>query len=190
VQQQSDHDEDEIIGVEIGNDHHRVLAVEFVDDPQLAESSTINTVTTGNVPKALAKFGSGEWKEFFCVADSASDISLTRPFYPQGNPKGRKQADLIGALGFNTMDELLRACELKTPTRHADCSIFWTLGGNQAGKGQAIGDPLPPNDGSDLLLDRNLRKFGQIVERLSRQGDFAAGGCCGACDDLALPFAN
>jgi hypothetical protein len=44
-----------------------------------------------NFPEALAEFGSGEWKEFFCVADNANDISLTRPFYPRTYPKGRTE---------------------------------------------------------------------------------------------------
>ena len=60
-----------------------------------------------NFPEALTEFGSGEWKEFFCVADSVNDVSLTRPFYPRTYPKGRKQADLLGGLGLKTMDELL-----------------------------------------------------------------------------------
>ena len=68
-----------------------------------------------------------------CVADNADDISLTRPFYPRTYPKGRRQADLLGALGLKTMDELLRACDRKL-RQHAACSIFWTLGGNQVGK--------------------------------------------------------
>jgi len=88
----------------------------------------------GDFPEALAEFGSGEWKEFFCVADRPEDITLRRPFYPQTYPRGRRQAHLLGALGVKTMDELRRACERKTPSRRAACSVFWTLGGNQVGK--------------------------------------------------------
>ena len=103
-----------------------------------------------NFPEALAEFGSGEWKDFFCVADTADDISLTRPFYPRTYPKGRRQADLLGPLGLRTMDELLRACDRKTPTRRAACSIFWTLGGNQVGKA-AI-------DGWKTVIQPSLRR--------------------------------
>ncbi len=107
-----------------------------------------------NFPEALVEFGSGEWKEFFCVADNADDISLTRPFYPRTYPKGRKQADLLGALDLKTMDELLRACDRKTPTRRAACSIFWTLGGNQVGKA-AI-------DGWKTVIQPSLRRGARL----------------------------
>ncbi len=105
-------------------------------------------------PEALAEFGSGEWKEFFCVADSSNDVSLKRPFYPRTYPKGRKQADLLAALGVKTMDELLRSCDRKTPTRRAACSIFWTLGGNQVGKA-AI-------DGWRTVIQPSLRRGARL----------------------------
>lgn len=88
----------------------------------------------GDFPEALAEFGSGEWKDFFVVADRPDDISLRRPFYPQTYPRGRRRADLLGALGVETVDSLLRACQRKTTDRRAACPVFWTLGPNQVGK--------------------------------------------------------
>jgi hypothetical protein len=90
-------------------------------------------------PEALAEFGSGEWKEFFDVADRPEDISRRRPFYPQTYPRGRKKDHLLGALGFETMGELRRTCERKTTCRPTACSVFWTLGGNQVGKAAVDG---------------------------------------------------
>src|ERR1700694_107357 len=85
-------------------------------------------------PEALAEFGTGEWADFFVVADRPKDISLRRPFYPRTSRAGSKQAHLLGALGVEAMDELRRACERKTTDRRAACPLFWTLGGNQVGK--------------------------------------------------------
>jgi hypothetical protein len=89
----------------------------------------------GNFPTALFGFGSGEWKDFYNVADEPKDISTKRPFYPNTSHKGRRQADMFGPLGVGSMDELRRECERKTPdNRRAACPLFWTLGANQVGK--------------------------------------------------------
>jgi hypothetical protein len=127
-----------------------------------------------NFPEALAEFGSGEWKEFFCVADNADDISLTRPFYPRTYPKGRRQADLLGALGLKTMDELLRACDRKTPTRRAACSIFWTLGGNQVGKA-AI-------DGWKTVIQPALRRGARLWPFAGRLDELSKSPGCVLCE--------
>jgi hypothetical protein len=85
--------------------------------------------------EALSGFGTGEWKDFFSVADRPEDISLRRPFYPRTSIQGRSRSDLLNALGFERFDELLRTCERKTTEgRRAACPLFWTLGGNQVGK--------------------------------------------------------
>jgi hypothetical protein len=88
----------------------------------------------GDFREALAEFGLGEWNPFFYVAERLGEISLRRPFYPKAYGGGPKQADLLRALGIETMDELRRECERKTSSRRAACSLFWTLGGNQVGK--------------------------------------------------------
>jgi hypothetical protein len=83
---------------------------------------------------ALEHFGTGDWSNFYDVADRPDEISVRRPFYPQTYPKGRRQEDLCKALGVLTTDELRRVCERRTPERPAACPLFWTLGGNQVGK--------------------------------------------------------
>jgi hypothetical protein len=73
-------------------------------------------------------------ENFFDVADTPDDICLTRPFYPKSSGVGRKHAHLFGPLNVNSIDDLRRICERKTPHRPAACPLFWTLGGNQVGK--------------------------------------------------------
>ena len=96
-------------------------------------------------PELLPKLGWGEWRDFYRVAESRHEISLHRPFYPQ-RPGGTAQADLYEGLGFDGMDKLLRESDRATNHRRAACSIFWTLGGNQVGKGAITGwrDVLGP----------------------------------------------
>jgi hypothetical protein len=93
-----------------------------------------------NFPEALAKFGTGDWKEFFNVADRPSEISIRRPFYPRKQKKGSKQIHLFDAHNVENMDALCRVCERKTlEGRRAACSLFRTLGGNQVGKAAVDG---------------------------------------------------
>jgi len=72
------------------------------------------------------------WKDFFKVAESKNDISIARPFYPNNNKGGKKQADLCEKLQLNAED-LFRKCDNSESERKA-CHIFWTLGANQVGK--------------------------------------------------------
>lgn len=87
---------------------------------------------------ALQGFGGEGWEDWFEVCDSADEISIARPFYPM-RPGGRKKDHLLQGLGFTSGDQLLRGCEKKTAERQAACSLFWTLGGNQVGKGAIAG---------------------------------------------------
>lgn len=88
-------------------------------------------------PEALELFGTGRWSEFLTVATTASEVSCRRPFYPRA-PGGASRAHLTDGLGL-TYAQLLRECERATPTRRAACSVFWTLGANQVGKGAIAG---------------------------------------------------
>jgi hypothetical protein len=88
-------------------------------------------------PEVLGQFGAGEWSRFWEVADAPETISLHRPFYPS-RPGGRKLSHLTDALGLDRA-QLFRRCELKTFDRRAACPLFWTLGGNQVGKGALSG---------------------------------------------------
>jgi hypothetical protein len=88
----------------------------------------------------LPRLGRQEWAQFFSVADIADEISINRPFYPRtAQLRGAKrQAHLSEALDL-PMNDLRRRCERAQPTRSAACSLFWTVGGNQVGKGALVG---------------------------------------------------
>ncbi|MGC4392861.1 DUF429 domain-containing protein [Ensifer adhaerens] len=92
----------------------------------------------GSFREALASFGSGIWSDWYNVADHRDHISLQRPFYPV-RPGGTARAHLFYALGISDASSLLRICERATADRQAACMLFWTLGGNQVGKGAISG---------------------------------------------------
>ncbi len=83
-----------------------------------------------------AGLGAGLWGSFFDVARAKSEISLHRPFYPH-NQGGRRREHLVEMLGLGSRQDLFRECEM-APGRQA-CPLFWTLGGNQVGKGALTG---------------------------------------------------
>lgn len=84
---------------------------------------------------ALAGFGD----EWFVVCSSKDEITLQRPFYPM-RPGGTSQTHLTDGLSVADMAALRRACERKTALRKTNaCPLFWTLGGNQVGKGAITG---------------------------------------------------
>lgn len=91
-------------------------------------------------PEALANFGFGDWSSFYDVCTTPAQISVRRPFFPNSCPVAGmcKREHLTSALGL-TWDELHRRCERKTADRRAACPLFWTLGGNQVGKGSIAG---------------------------------------------------
>ena len=88
--------------------------------------------------EALLLLGEGPWADWFKVAEHHSEISLHRPFYPM-RPGGTSRAHLLNGHGLDEPAHLLRECERATPDRQAACSLFWTLGGNQVGKGAIAG---------------------------------------------------
>jgi len=85
----------------------------------------------------LPRFGHGRWARFYELGESSSDISLARPFYPRV-PGGTSQAHLVRGLGVSSMAELYRVCE-RDDGRSSACSLFWTLGANQVGRGAISG---------------------------------------------------
>jgi hypothetical protein len=97
--------------------------------------------TTGfpNFPTFLRNLDDSAWREFRTIARRPEEISGSRPFYPAGASKGSKRAHLIDAHGASGWEGLLRRSERPTETRRAACSIFWTLGGNQVGRGALSG---------------------------------------------------
>lgn len=118
----------------------------------------------------LRAIGTGRWSRFADIARSANEVSIERPFYPAGSTGGVTQAALIEGHGEAVFDDLRRECERATLKRRAACPIFWTLGGNQVGRGalsgwvevvkpaQAGGASVWPFDGSldDLTADPGL----------------------------------
>ncbi len=92
----------------------------------------------GSFREALTLFGSGIWSDWYNVASHRDHISLRRPFYPV-RPGGTARAHLFEALGISDASSLLRVCERATADRQAACMLFWTLGGNQVGKGAISG---------------------------------------------------
>jgi len=87
--------------------------------------------------EALPEFGRGQWSEFYDVAETQSDISLWRPFYPR-RPGGTSQRHLVDRLGVGSMQDLLRVCE-RSGSGPIGCSLFWTLGANQVGRAAISG---------------------------------------------------
>ncbi|WP_299360196.1 DUF429 domain-containing protein [uncultured Paracoccus sp.] len=114
----------------------------------------------------LSSLGKGDWRHWFDVCSRAEEISTRRPFYPM-RPGGTKRIHLEEGLGMDR-EALLRACERATPHRPAACSLFWTLGGNQVGKGAISGwrEVLQPN-----LAQLSLWPFDGTFEQLTRTRD-------------------
>lgn len=86
----------------------------------------------------LGELGKGKWSDFYKVAETPSEISLERPFYPN-KPGGKKREHLWRAHGLDNWEGLLRQCESASSGIRAACPLFWTLGGNQVGKGALAG---------------------------------------------------
>ena len=113
-----------------------------------------------NFSSFLRAIGAGRWSRFAEIARTAEEVSIERPFYPAGSDGGVTQTALIRGHAKEHLDDLRRECERATPTRRAACPIFWTLGGNQVGRGalsgwtevvkpaQAAGATVWPFDGS------------------------------------------
>ena len=99
---------------------------------------------------ALPRLGHDEWRNFFEPAQSRSEISILRPFYPNaaGNKGEHRQEHLYGRLGLEDMSDLKRRCERRAQ------SLFWLIGGNQVGKAAISGwkDLLAPALASDASL--------------------------------------
>ncbi len=87
----------------------------------------------------LKGLGQGNWKEFCSVCDRPDQISVHRPFYPNGAYKGRRKDDLFRGHNVENVKPLLRRCERGGNGQKQACCLFWTLGGNQVGKAAIVG---------------------------------------------------
>ena len=94
----------------------------------------------------LPNLGSGEKKDFYSVCDKPEQISVHRPFYPDGEYKGRRKEELFCGHGVPNVEPLLRCCERGGNGQKQACCLFWTLGGSQVGKTAIVGwrDVLAP----------------------------------------------
>jgi hypothetical protein len=117
--------------------------------------------------QALPQFGTGIWSRFYDPVETASDISIYRPFYPS-RPGGTKHAHLVQGLNVSTINDLRRVCERSQPARNAACPLFWTLGANQVGRAAIIGwrDFLAPaiRAGDDVALWPFQGTLQQLIE--------------------------
>lgn len=105
-----------------------------------------------NFLKVLTGFGKGVWEAFYDLAESDSEISLYRPFYPI-RCGGKKHAHLTRGLGVDSIIQLLRRCERRQPERDAASPLFWTQGPVQVGRAAIVGwrDVLVP-----AMVDKGL----------------------------------
>jgi hypothetical protein len=83
-------------------------------------------------PEFLDSVGSPPWQDFERVAESPGEIGLYRPFYPR-RPGGTSRSHLYAGLALSAT-ELRRRCDGNDAE-----TLFWTLGGKQAGKASLHG---------------------------------------------------
>ena len=116
------------------------------DFPIGVPASYAKRAAISSFPALLSKLGDGDWKDFYSVCDKPAQISVYRPFYPNGGYKGRREEDLFRGLGVSSLEPLLRRCERGGNGHKQACCLFWTLGRNQVGKAAIIGwrDVLAP----------------------------------------------
>jgi len=88
---------------------------------------------TSHFREFIGLLSTPEWKTFFSPAENASQISLTRPFYPL-RPGEARFTHLLQGLGLQSRRDLFRKCELPTSNRKAASPLFWTMGAQQVGK--------------------------------------------------------
>lgn len=117
----------------------------------------------------LPELGHDRWADFYTVASTPEDISLTRPFYPM-RPGGTKQRHLTDALGVDDVTDLLRACERPTEKRGTASPLFWTMGGTQVGKAAILGwreivGPALRNDDLEVSIWPFDGDFAELVHR-------------------------
>jgi hypothetical protein len=115
----------------------------------------------------LPSLGIGDWRDFFEPAATPEEILLRRPFYPR-RPGGTSHRHLLDALGFASMNELRRTCELPHDGRGAAEVLFWTLGPKQVGRAAIAGwrDVLIPH-----LANIRLWPFaGRLDDLLANDG--------------------
>jgi hypothetical protein len=105
-------------------------------------------IGAASFPAFLSALGSPPWRDFDRVAELPAEISLHRPFYPY-RPGGTRREHLYAGLGLSAA-QLRRRCDGNDAE-----TLFWTLGGKQAGKASLHGWRLLRQaraHGADLAL--------------------------------------
>lgn len=118
----------------------------------------------------LPRLGQDEWADFYHVAEAPEQIGLRRPFYPR-RPGSASRVHLLNRLGFQSIDDLRRQCELGHAQRRAACPLFWTLGAQQVGKAAICGwrDVLAPGL-RDPSLDLVIWPFAGSLQEILAPG--------------------
>lgn len=119
---------------EAGEDGTAFLGVDF---PIGLPSAYAARARIADMLAWLPQAGKGRWRDVFSPAASIAEIALTRPFYP-ARPGAAKRQHLVDRLGVERFADLHRICDLGDD-RAAAAPLFWTLGGNQVGKGAILG---------------------------------------------------
>jgi hypothetical protein len=99
-------------------------------------------------PDFLGQLGAPPWLEFERVAGQPAEISLRRPFYP-ARPGGTRRQHLYDGLGLSAQ-QVRRRCDGNDAE-----TLFWTLGGKQAGKAALHGWRMlrhASGSGADIAL--------------------------------------
>lgn len=120
--------------------------------------------------EVLEHFGSGDWSDVYRLAETRSQISVRRPFYPY-RPGGTRRSHLVEGLGLRHNSQLLRRCERGNSNRGPASPLFWTLGGQQVGRAAIIGwrEVLGPGLRNESL-DLGIWPFhGSLEELLARR---------------------
>ncbi len=162
---------DGILATLSASDNHPVLA--GFDFPIGLPESYGQSTGFPDFPTFLRDLDDSAWGEFRTIARRPEEISGRRPFYPAGAAKGSKRAHLIDAHGGTGWEGLLRRSERPTETRRAACSIFWTLGGNQVGRGALSGweEVLRPG----ITAGAHLWPFDGTLSELATRGGVTLG---------------
>jgi len=100
-----------------------------------------------NFIELLAQLGKADWANFYTVQDDVNKVGIHQPFYPNTYRGEITQAPFLRNLGAASLNDLRRRCDLPQPAiqeehrpaRRPACPLFWTLGGNQVGKGAIAG---------------------------------------------------
>jgi hypothetical protein len=96
-------------------------------------------------PDFLGQLGAPPWLDFDRVASQPAEISLGRPFYP-ARPGGTRRQHLYDGLGLSAR-QLRRRCDGSDAE-----TLFWTLGGKQAGKAALHGWRMLRQSSADMAL--------------------------------------